>query len=667
MAEKLPKRPIEASDNDFDGLDDWTVTDIATAKNTNPKDRQNAEAEIARREAAGEFDIDNYPEDAVHDVQQDFLVHGYGVNEEGEILYPTDEYREYMENGFEGKAPEVAREALSDRARKATASAVAETREKVKQEQKEINEANNKSYVEDYLDSEDSFFEAMKRDENKKAVKPEKPRGNKNKDKGHKKEMREHEFEKERINVTPREVQENLTTKEEYVEHEKTPAEKMERALDVAEFRLNKHMDDYYVLGAMKSLADGDLAINPRGFIKDGFKEAEGKDLENKINEDQVEEFWQDFTLDSVNEKAAEWSVDEEKLHDAEKRALMSSIALGAFVEHTSLDEPEKLRIALPIEQHGDGALQSFMEKNGVELEQGGESSAEAEAVRDASFQGFANIVEAIKDNPDFTEEGFKALDWYFDNFKYGNKTNLDQFMGAMDAYEEISDDAWSKKLEEYFDSRKEIRDYFERQKKQEIPTLAEVEKITEEDLNKMYEDMLAQMERDSAVLGIPYIFPRIERFPIYNHTGAVPPVNMPPTSAQKLGKVVQEFTSIKATDPFANVYKVVFQDSNNKNKDYIVLRYGVKNSNVAIAVPISNRSNDAAYVWIGQTGSNPDGWQDAFVKDPNSPLYASKYQARQRDDVRVHNHIAAMKTRGMNATDNMWYNIYKDIEKRAI
>ena len=43
------KAPAGSRVSDFDGLSNWTIADIATAKNTAPNDRQNAEFEIARR------------------------------------------------------------------------------------------------------------------------------------------------------------------------------------------------------------------------------------------------------------------------------------------------------------------------------------------------------------------------------------------------------------------------------------------------------------------------------------------------------------------------------------------------------------------------------------------------------------------------------------------
>lgn len=55
MAEKIPDRPAGGRESDFGELNDWTITDIATAPKTAPEDRRNAEAEIARREEAGAY------------------------------------------------------------------------------------------------------------------------------------------------------------------------------------------------------------------------------------------------------------------------------------------------------------------------------------------------------------------------------------------------------------------------------------------------------------------------------------------------------------------------------------------------------------------------------------------------------------------------------------
>lgn len=68
MAEKLPTHPAGGRDGDFGELSDWTITDIATAPKTAPGDRKNAEAEIARREEAGIYDLDNAPQEVRSDL-----------------------------------------------------------------------------------------------------------------------------------------------------------------------------------------------------------------------------------------------------------------------------------------------------------------------------------------------------------------------------------------------------------------------------------------------------------------------------------------------------------------------------------------------------------------------------------------------------------------------
>ena len=72
----------------MEGLNDWTITDIATAPKTAPEDRVNAEAEIIRRQQNNEYN----PDTASRDVRTDMLRNDYGM-ENGKILYPKDESR----------------------------------------------------------------------------------------------------------------------------------------------------------------------------------------------------------------------------------------------------------------------------------------------------------------------------------------------------------------------------------------------------------------------------------------------------------------------------------------------------------------------------------------------------------------------------------------------
>ena len=163
-------------------------------------------------------------------------------------------------------------------------------------------------------------------------------------------------------------------------------------------------------------------------------------------------------------------------------------------------------------------------------------------------------------------------------------------------------------------------------------------------------------------------LFGKKQKFPVY-HPGIGPSGgarNIVP-GAQKVGKAIAEFNNIQAIDPNVKVYACVFVESSGREVPYITFEYDRNKSHVATAVPIAVASNDSAYVWIGDKGdTGSTDWQSAFVGNPVTQTPTSKYAARQRTDVKAFNHISAMKTRGLNATDNMWYNINTYLLKNA-
>lgn len=146
MAEQLSNRPTGGREDDFGELNDWTITDIATAPKTAPEDRKNAEAEISRREEAGIYDPDNAPQE----VRSDLLSHGYDI-ENGKVLYPKPEYKSWLESDRSEPRPSgIVRESINDRLETEKREA-AEAREAIKAERRrEFNQTIGEATVRAY-------------------------------------------------------------------------------------------------------------------------------------------------------------------------------------------------------------------------------------------------------------------------------------------------------------------------------------------------------------------------------------------------------------------------------------------------------------------------------------------------------------------------------------
>ncbi|MBO7132302.1 hypothetical protein J6V85_03560 [Candidatus Saccharibacteria bacterium] len=621
MVERIENRPAGGREGDFSELGDWTITEIATAPKTSPEDRKNAKAEIARREAAGIYNLDESP----REVRSDLLSHGYGV-ENGKVLYPKPEYKSWLESDRKEPMPSgIKRESIEDRL-EAERQEAAKAREAMFAERRrEFDRAAGEAAIRAYEDAP----------------------------------VREKIYHPSRKSAKKREV---VNQPSERVRSPESVEAKAEKLYNYYDENFSKNVPRWASFGVSSLLEKGIVDPPTDSLLRSGFWAREQDRIHGRIDpEDSLSIEASDaesdlkvrVSRDLIGEKAK--TVSNEDLLSAKRDGLLYAISSGARVDNHN----GKIVYSIPFEQSNE--VVDFMKKVGVNLDDFDEEDRDRKIIT-ASYQGFSNIIEAIKNNDKETEKGFKALDWYFDNFNY--KERISDFLGVMDAFQENADNEWKTKLEEYLSTREEVEKYLKQLEQKPIPQLTQVEEISEEELIKMYEDLVKNIAQQPATLRL---FPDIERYPIYNHTGAVLPVNMPPTSVQKLGAIVSEFAKIKVFDPNANVYKGVFQDSNKRNKNYMIIRYGMRNSNVAIAAPIESFSNDASYVWVGQTGNNRDGWKDAFVQNPDPTIPTSKYQAHHRDDVTVHNHIAAMKTRGLNATENMWYNIYKSVDKRAV
>lgn len=668
MPEKLSNRPIVAREDDLSELNDYTLSDIATAKLTSPEDRQTAKAEIARRQAAGTYDPDSAP----HASRTDLTSNGYSV-ENGQILYPKPEYKAWLKSDRSLTPPTgVYRETLADRAKaldvdiaseleasndineatRETAQSIGKTAlEKSIQSitpAEEIIDNTSEDVVSQGYDLYDELFGREKIHHPNKYISKKEQRLRKYEASA---KPREAEIDSRRkfkssnkydnTNYNPgkvaaKEARGNLPIVENSVsspEYTIPPEKSLERALDKVNLRLKRHFKEYYIEGAIDALSHGRLDINPRGFITNGFLQAEKADVDLGIPEDLQTAFWDNIKFENIPDKVRDWDT-EETVRSAEKEALLEAISRGGSIEQSSLDQPPRLQLDLPILKYGKNSLPAFLREYGIETK--------SEEARDESYSGFINIIDAIKGGDQFDKDGFAALDWYFDNFDYASKlSEQGGLLDIVEGYKSTADSLWANKLTNYLQTRPEYRQYIEtmnspEQKAQDVENIEKTTPVSFEDYQKQVSEKLGISIEElnnigslaNLILG-DVLPPEPTSRIIISHDK--PAIRYPKTFAkQKILTVYATYALLRSTgrDFNAEIFQEVDHtthpsNENNQEKNdrrikiggerYTVLRFGCKNDdgieeNHAIAEGDSPAS--ATYIWHGQG----DGWKDAFI-----------------------------------------------------
>ncbi len=652
--EKNVNRPAGATESDFDTLSDWTITDIANTEKAAPEDRQNAEAEIARRESEGIYD----PDSASHDVRQDLLSHGYGV-ENGKVLYPKSEYNAWLQSDRSTPAPTgVNKETLQDRL----------------DTEKEIGSAALGSYSE-YEDK----LPIREKISHQERIVP----GNKkiSMDRKAEKKARDIELNERRKLKEINKYDNNYSnTKKERISQASANLPIVEEQLVVGEdvhkteslnFRAEKIYNAYSELfpkNAPKWLAYGVSSAIERGtfnslstgsLITSGFWSHEQDKIHDKLD---PEDIMSAETIDAESNLKIHIARDliGEKINDLSKveieraklKGSLYSIYSGARIDEKS----RRVVYAIPPEK-GD-EVREFMEQSGINFEQFGEKAR----ARTLSYQGFANIIEAIKGDDKETERGFKALDWYFDNFAYGEqgkdgeKGKIDAFLGNLGFYEETADDAWRTKYNEYLDCRKEIDAFYNSQKN---PPLFERKNVQEDvSIEKLKEKLLAAAEggenrillKTSIGRGGRHGGPRASFEDVTDDAEKDQYVYI---DTKKLGAIISKYEEYQRFDPNIKLHTVFWTDEHTgKETHYAVLDYTVNSRKVAIIAPYENKSSDAAFDVVDAD------WEDVFIASPESKL-----SVREREGVKALNHRANIK-QGRDGIQNMWFNHEKYVDE---
>ena len=692
MSEEI-KRPEGAREGDFGKLNDWTVTDIANAPSTAREDKANAEAEIARRKEAGTYDVENAP----HETKKDFLGHGYGIDRNGKVLYPSQEYQDWLESGRKGERPRgEVRESIDDRLeaeREAIEEEIA-SEEQTQARDRSVGEAALKNFGEESgrvlirRPSEDLGEDADTKAELRAKKKAADIRLKARREMKDATKYGNQYYNPEKMEIA--EMRENIPLLEDiesfsegYVENHnrgKKPSEKrLEKAFEKASERFRRGFIGYYRDGAIKELSSGSFNINPKAFITESFLESEKSQVDGILaSKRERGRFWESFRDNVIEEKISEWNT-LPNVEKAEHDAILTAIKLGATLKQTGFDRSE-IQSILPIKEHGEGRLQNFMKMYDVDPD-----SKEAQK---SSYTGFANIIERIVEQESrdkfkyhdgkATEEGFKILDWYYETFNYGDSRNTQGFLNTMEGYKAIAGSEWKQKYAEYMEKhRKQDLEEIEKRDEQEpLPTLEESKELDGDELIKRWEELAEGPGIDDAdawqkvltKLGVAplEIFKDKEKWPKQYGNGGVSNNNAP-MPLDKLNAFMKNFVDIKQQHPDARANFAILNDRFQGKIPHLVAHYSQGNSSVAILEPIKPACYSACYVWVTDDPQyTHDDWDKIFSYDSTNPnAIISKYDRAQRDDVKRFYHRAAPKKQ-LSAEDNLWRNVRTYIDKIA-
>ena len=640
--EKIVERPAGAAESDFDTLNDWTITDIANTEKAAPEDRQNAKAEIARRESEGTYDPDSAPRDVRHDL----LSNGYGV-EDGKVLYPKPEYKAWLQSDRSEPMPTgIDKETIQDRldAEKVGAAALdayAEyenelpMREKISHPERTLSE-NKKLSMERRVEEKARDLELDERRKLKEINKYDNSYSNPIKEAAS----------QARANLP---IVEEQPVASERIREAESLDSKAEKMYNVYSEHFSENAPKWLAYGISSAIEKGTFNSLPTSsLVASGFWSREQDKIHDKLDpEDTMSTESSDaehslkvhVARDLIGEKSGDLS--EKEIERARLKGSLYAVSSGARIDERS----RKVVYAIPPEKGGE--IRDFMEQAGLNFDQFGESAS----ARALSYQGFANIIEAIKGDKKETERGFKALDWYFDNFKYSEKTALEPFLGALGSYAEAADDRWKAKYEEYCDYREEIRAFYERQKKV-VPTFEREnvqEDVSIESLVRDFDAATEYSDEEEQILSItsPSTGNRRGggRPSVEDVADDIEKRQYSYIDVKKLGAIISKFKEYRRIDPNIQVHKVIWiNKSTNQKTHYAVLDYAIDGHRIAMVAPYESNSSNAGLSYVGED------WRAVFIESPES-----KMSVREREGVKSCNHRANIKE-GRNGIQNMWY-----------
>ena len=535
MAEKLPTRTAGGYEDDFGELNDWGITDLATAPKNTPEDRNNAEArENANAEHRREFNR-SAGEAAIKAF--DIAPTRVKINHPPRFISEKDELARKRE--AERKAADIK----------------LASRRKIKESNKYENSFLNSKII--------ATSEA-------------------------------------RANMPLAEVAEQPHERVHSPESVEARAEKL---YNYYEANFTKNAPRWISFG-VSSLLEKSIVNPPTdSLLRSGFWAREEDRVHERIDPDDTlvaetidaeAELRTRVSKDLIDKRSHEISKDE--LSAAKRDGMLYAIYSGARTDSRS----GKTIYSIPSER-GDDVAQ-FMKENGV--------NPNSEKIQLMSHNGFIGIVEAIKDDKNATEKGFKELDWYFDTFGY--QKHMDEFIDTMDAYQENADKAFGDKLNEYLARRLELKEWQKQQlpkQDEAISALADAKTVTHDDFVAFIRNNMESGDSED-IFPIPDMNDRRG-----NHVAITRGEH--PSSTEKCSKAMEELEKISELDPSASyAIGTVFERDNSgerkKKQDYALIRFGNNGFNNVIAIHIGD-SSKAMFCWRGKTGEDADGWREYF------------------------------------------------------
>lgn len=659
MAEKILNRPVGGREGDFSELNDWTITDIANTPKLAPEDKRNVEAEIARRKEAGMYN----PDEAPHEVRSDFLSHGYGIYD-GKILYPTQEYKSWLESDRSDPIPRgMIRESIDDRLevgrRKAAEEHEAINAEHRRERNREAGEAAIVAFENDPTREKIHHPRRSTTEKDKIAREREAEKKAADTEISLRRKMKEsHKYDNPYVDLRrayPVEAEANLPLVE-VIDRSTESVHDPESVEARAEKRYNYYKENFskkaprWVSFGVSSLLEKGMVDPPTdSLLRSGFLAYEDDRIHEWIDPNDVlsaetvdaESYLKRRVSQDLIEERAE-AIPEDDLRSAKRDGLLYAIYSGARVNHRS----GKIVYSIPSERGKE--VIDFMRENGLD--------PNSEKLQLMSQNGFIGVMDAIKDDKKATKKGFETLDWYFDTFGY--EKHMDEFMETMSEYGEESDRAFRDKFDEYLNHRKELMEWNEQQPRKEdetIATLADSEKVT-------YGDLMSYLQKNMFGNGEVEVFP-LPDMNDRNGNRAPKVKGGHPSSTEKCTKAKAEIEEIRKIDPSADfLIGTVFEENSEgkkvKKQDYALIRFGKNNFNNVIAIHIGNDSR-AIFAWRGKTGEDADAWRN---------IWRSSIRKRDPDIIRFT--CKGYSERGVLALDAQWdrvWNYLDSPEKEAV
>ena len=705
--------PAGGRPSDFEGLSNWAVADIATTKNTSPNDRLNAEAEIARREELGTFEL-NAPHEKSTSEELNEL--GYATRE-GKLLYPTAALREWIKNGRKGlERPDgIIRESLDDRVEKEQRDLEANIRAfRDEQASKAVEvELGTRNYgiQEDEADSYHTIekfstpsrfpTDKLEREYDRKQAKKERSEAQKYDNSYMAKVLRRHPL-----------GDEGAQSKLESANHEKSPQE-------IALALYNKYNSDFIKTPAKNALATKWMRAGIADYIANGNVSSIKQDptapaskLDENITQDILVAGFYHMENNAIDKKVMRGVVNSETVGASSslKDDVVSDLIPGRVrevAENKDIFNVARKRAALYAINKGVTYDPRFgISKYTIDVNKGDEIrdfmkddckikfdiNAEPQ-YSEAAMQGFANIIDAVKQIPpviSFDEagnpigdfplekqpEGFKQLDWYYDNFQF--RENPEKFKSTMVLYEENSEDnKFGDKLTEYYAYRaaleaKKIESSYDTDGPVEkLPEfsgktreISNIEDITLEDLEKIAQQLFA--DTDEVIRGHGGGSGNGSG----NGTYEKNPNNYKiPLDQARLDAFAFHTACTRSICPDIKTEAGVFISSKNRKHFYLLNQFSGNELPILVACPITKHEDNgkkyynASYTWVGEKTDSNDKWRQFLISSDDENAPAIKRRVIENKQMRRHYHN---RGNGLNSLDNMWLKLERSLRERA-